>query len=92
MMTKNEILEKVNNYLEKENIIPIKDSLKYMGIRENVKQIDGREISIHAIGYQVQIDEQNPYSIVDNFIDIDVKTNKLLSITTPHLYKKIDDE
>lgn len=90
-MNKDELIDKVKDYLDKKGKKYYPNSLKYKGYRENFKQIDGSEKSVYVISYMVSISNQQYDNDSFYFVHIDAKTYKLAYIIGPQSVEMIEE-
>ena len=88
-MTNKELENKVKEYLEENKINYIKDTISYIGLRENYKMIDGSEESFHIVGYQVETIKNSDYGFIEESILIDIDSFNLKYMINSQTFKKI---
>jgi len=89
-MNKDELINMVKEFLDKKGKKYYPNSIDYNGYRENFKQIDGSEKSVHVVSYMVSISDQQYGGDASYFVHIDAKTNKPLYIIGPQSVEMIE--
>lgn len=90
MEEQNNYVKKVETYLNNNNIKYIENSLKYKGVRESMKQIDGSLKTMQVVSFLASVSSQAIDSDVFYYVYIDDKTGKLDYIMGPQSIEKID--
>jgi hypothetical protein len=91
-MTIKEKLEgRIIDYLKSNNRKYYKDSVRYNGIRENMKQIDGSIKTMHVVSYMASISNQKYDSDAFYFAYFDEKNLNLEYIMGPQSLEKIGE-
>ena len=82
-----ELEQKVLSYINKRGFNIKKDSLNYRGIRDNFELPDHNIKSVHSFSFLVSAGEEFEDMIYYIFIDVD--TNRLELLLTPHFGERI---
>ncbi|MGX5684767.1 hypothetical protein ACWKWW_09405 [Chryseobacterium cucumeris] len=85
------LIEIVENYLIKNNKSYIATSIKYKGLRKDMKQIDGSIKSMYVVSFMSKINDNQYDSNAFYFVHIDAQTNKLDYILGPQSFEKINE-
>lgn len=89
ILIEEELENKVKDYLEINKINYMKNTISYVGLRENYKMADGKEESLYIVGYQVETIKDTTYGFIEESILIDAKTLTLKYIMNSQAFKKI---
>lgn len=89
MFLEKRLIQKVKDYLDKNNKEYTKASISYTGIR-NVRRIDGNSIEAHIVSFIVSVNQNEIDSDAIYFITIDKKDENLIDITGPQSYERIE--
>ncbi|MEL1246080.1 hypothetical protein AAEO56_17535 [Flavobacterium sp. DGU11] len=87
-MTDVQILEKVKRFLKERGTKYNIESLKYLGIKENEKLIDGTLVAMHIVSYDIESDAADGKTF---FISLDANTDKFIYLVTPNRIIDIDE-
>ena len=87
-MNKQEILQKIQEVIDRKKINYIKDSLKYLKYEKNGLVRDGTKKDLHLFSYYLNVESDN---LILHTIFVDAKTNDLMYIITPHGYIEIEE-
>ncbi|KAB8152407.1 hypothetical protein EZY14_013415 [Kordia sp. TARA_039_SRF] len=79
---------KIINYLNNNNRLYHKNSVKYNGVRENMEQVDGSIKTMHVVPYMVSLSNQKYYSYAFYFAYFDEKNLNLEYIWDHNLLKE----
>lgn len=87
-MDKNEIIEKVKQYLDKTNTKYIKESLDYLAFKKDGLVRDGTTKSMHLISYDLDFKSDFP---IKHTIFLDSENLNFMYIVTPQGYIEISE-
>jgi hypothetical protein len=91
MNFKEELVQTVIEFLNKNKIQHYKDSIKYSGIRENMKLFDGSIKTMHVVSYMVSIADQTYDGDAFFSVFFDEKTLKMKFILGPQSLEIIEE-
>ncbi|MBC8644523.1 hypothetical protein [Flavobacterium lindanitolerans] len=86
-MNKQEILQKVQNFLDNKKIKYIKKSLDYLAFKEKGLVRDGTTKGMHLVTYDLDFKADFP---VKHTVVVDSENLELMYIVTPHGYIEIE--
>jgi hypothetical protein len=90
-MKEQELIKKVEDYLTRTNAIFVKNSIEYIGIRENYIISNEEPKDYYSLSYDVVADKDNIYSTNSYFVLIDKVSEKIYYILGPQSTKKIQE-
>ena len=83
----------LEDYLEKNNITYYKNSLNYLGLREDVPHPDGNKGSYHTFRFQTSVFEgEFSDSDATYYAYFPIDTNSIAYIIGPQTFRVISDE
>ncbi len=91
-MKEKQLIKKVENYLKESNTIYDKNSIDYIGIREDYIISDEEPKDYYFLSYEVVNDKSNKYSTISYFVYINKKLEKIAFIIGPQSLEKVDLE
>lgn len=90
-MKEQALIEQVENYLLDSSIDFVKNSIEYVGVRENHVISIEKPKDYYFVSYEAIADENNQYSTQSYFILIDKISQKISYILGPQSLQKIED-
>lgn len=90
-MKEQELINKVENHLTKSNTIFEKNSIEYVGIRENYVISNEKPNDYYFLSYDAVADKRNIYSTNSYFVLIDKASENISYIIGPQSLEKIEE-
>ncbi|PZU09339.1 hypothetical protein PFY12_06030 [Chryseobacterium camelliae] len=90
-MKEQALIEQVENYLLNSSTDFVKNSIEYVGIRENHVISNEKPKDYYFLSYDAVVDENNQYSTKSYFVLIDKISQKISYILGPQSLEKIED-
>jgi len=90
-MLEEELINKASEYLKKEKIYPLENSVEYLLLRKNVPQKNGKTKDMHIIGFLADFNKESDDGVKGGSIYINAETNKLSFIVTPYYMSDINE-
>jgi len=87
-MTEKELENRVENYLKKNNIVYIENTIKYGGKRENRQD---KNKSFHIVFFHTEIIKNDPLSYSIDSILFDDESNRMEYFLNSQILKKIQE-
>ncbi|SHM34331.1 hypothetical protein [Chryseobacterium polytrichastri] len=90
-MKEQALIEQVENYLLDSDTNFVKNSVRYVGVRENHVISNEKPKDYYFLNYDAVADENNQYSTQSYFVLIDKISKKISYILGPQSLEKIED-
>lgn len=90
-MKEQALIEKVENYLIDSSTNFVKNSIEYVGVRENHVISNEKPKDYYFLSYDAVTDKNNQYSTKSYFVLIDKVFKKISYIIGPQSLEKIED-
>ncbi|AXO80704.1 hypothetical protein DZC78_10015 [Olleya aquimaris] len=90
-MKEQELIKKVEDYLIDSNSIFVKNSVEYIGVRENYVISNEKPKNYYFLSYHSVVDKNNIYSTNSYFVLIDKVSETISYIIGPQSLKKIEE-
>ncbi len=90
-MKEQALIEKVENYLLDSSTDFVKNSIEYVGIRENYVISNEKPKDYYFLSYDAVADKNNQYSTKSYFVLIDKISKKISYIIGPQSLEKIEN-
>ncbi|MCO6174715.1 hypothetical protein NHF50_06620 [Flavobacterium sp. NRK F10] len=88
---KEKVLKIAENFLEREKIKIIDNSLEYLSFRKEMDLMNNQKKDVHVVGFLSDFNTTSVDGIKGGTIYIDDLTNKIVMFVTPYFMKRFED-